>query len=145
MISPKLVVTGNDATLKMYTRFGELKTYDFYKPDEDYEFRLSYIAVSEIVTFKAIVKEVCPSHVVLQKEGGTTRMNSLYGENLEVGQLVNVVEYFPLYTKNESSFMAITNWHRDFNCICVNVNLLRNRQVIRQFKIDPFTGDGIWR
>lgn len=143
MISPKLEADGNNATLKMYTRFGELKTYDFYKPDEDYEFRLSYTAVSDITIFKAVVHEVFPCYVVLYKDGSHL-IESLYGEKLKIGQLVNVVEYFPLYTKNESSWMAIKNWHRDFNCICVNVNLLRNRQVIRQFKIDPFTGDGIW-
>jgi len=140
LLNPELIYHGNTAILKFEDRFFNNVFLNFHKKESE-QFKLTYTALNNIIIYQGSVKAIWKKYIEVFSPIGVLRSFYNKKDDIQHGELVNIVEYFPFNSKLK--WVALREIPSDIRCININIDILLNNILKVRNRIDPFTGDYI--
>lgn len=138
MIEPLLSHNGDIASLSFVTHFGKERVYEMCK-EPDGIFCLSYTGLSDAKKFYGVVKSVWKNYV--EVVSGDIVYRALYGENLNVTDLVLLVEFFDI--DGTCCWVASSKDIEDHRCCYINLDIVKKDKIVERLRIEPYFGKSV--
>lgn len=138
MISYSFQQEGETGLLRLITHFGQEKNVSVYKQLEE-QFRISCTAINKINYKKVVIESVWDTFLrVLDQENNYIPIKYI-GSSYKEGQLIYIYEYYD--SSYNSKWVASQDIIENAEILFVNVEILKAGQILRQTKINTYTGE----